>query len=173
MITAYTANLPPSALPPLGSVVAVVGPESLLGALLVEIEQWSRTEGVRRPGRRLLRRRREMDRARDRDRSAVDVGQRNGGGVAAGRSAGKTGNTTDVVTVTDSLGNVAATSVRVGPGVAIAPAMPTTPPRGKLAFTATGKPASRNRASNSLRVAEVTIAQRSGGRRSRSAFSMV
>lgn len=53
-------------------------------------------------------------------------------------TAGMTGNVTDVVHVTDSLGNTATVSISVGGGIAIAPNSPTVPPRGSQTFTATG-----------------------------------
>ncbi len=52
--------------------------------------------------------------------------------------AGNTGSVTDMVTVTDSLGNTKSVNVSVGAGVAISPAAPTSPPRGHLTFTAMG-----------------------------------
>jgi hypothetical protein len=52
--------------------------------------------------------------------------------------AGSTGNSVDVVTVTDSLGNTASVNVIVGGALAINPAAPKTPPRGTVAFTGAG-----------------------------------
>lgn len=52
--------------------------------------------------------------------------------------AGSTASVTDVVTVTDSLGNIASRNVYVGPGVSIAPTAPSVPPKGTVNFTATG-----------------------------------
>ncbi len=52
--------------------------------------------------------------------------------------AGSTPNKVDVVTLTDSLGNSQSTSVAVGPGIAIAPSSPSVPPKGPVAFSATG-----------------------------------
>jgi len=53
-------------------------------------------------------------------------------------SAGPVGNVTDVVQVTDSLGNPATASVAVTAGVSVSPATASTPPRGSASFTATG-----------------------------------
>jgi hypothetical protein len=53
-------------------------------------------------------------------------------------TAGATGNVTDVVTVTDSLGNRASTTISVGAGLTIQPSAPTTPPRGAIAFSVSG-----------------------------------
>lgn len=52
--------------------------------------------------------------------------------------AGGTPNVTDVVWVTDSLGNTASTSVKVGNGVTIAPTSAAVPPKGAVAFSASG-----------------------------------
>jgi hypothetical protein len=52
--------------------------------------------------------------------------------------AGATGGTTDVVTVTDALGNVVTATVTVGPGLSISPATAVVPPRGPIALVATG-----------------------------------
>ena len=52
--------------------------------------------------------------------------------------AGATGNTSDLVTVTDSLGNTGTTSVSVGGGIHVSPSSLTTPPRGSQAFSASG-----------------------------------
>jgi hypothetical protein len=52
--------------------------------------------------------------------------------------AGATGNVTDVVHVTDSLGNTATVNVTVGPGVSVSPATASVAPRGAQAFTASG-----------------------------------
>ncbi|MFW6023352.1 MAG: SBBP repeat-containing protein, partial [Myxococcota bacterium] len=52
--------------------------------------------------------------------------------------AGETGEVTDVVAVTDSLGNTASAEVAVGPGVAIEPVAPEAPPMGTIAFEASG-----------------------------------
>jgi MYXO-CTERM domain-containing protein len=60
-------------------------------------------------------------------------------GASTGRYvAGRSGATVDVVHVSDSLGDAADVSVSVGGGLAISPASPAAPPRGPLAFTATG-----------------------------------
>lgn len=53
-------------------------------------------------------------------------------------TAGATPSVTDTVHVSDSLGNVANVNVSVGPGVSISPASPAVPPKGAVAFTATG-----------------------------------
>lgn len=53
-------------------------------------------------------------------------------------TAGTVGSKTDTIRVTDSLGNVATTTVTVGPGVAIVPAAQTTAPKSAIAFSATG-----------------------------------
>jgi hypothetical protein len=53
-------------------------------------------------------------------------------------TAGATGNVTDTVQATDSLGNVATTNVTIGPGASITPASSSTPPKGPIAFTANG-----------------------------------
>lgn len=53
-------------------------------------------------------------------------------------TAGSTGSKTDVVRVTDSLGNVKDVNVTVGAGVSIAPATPAAPPLGTVQLTATG-----------------------------------
>ncbi|HVO21418.1 MAG TPA: kelch repeat-containing protein [Anaeromyxobacter sp.] len=65
---------------------------------------------------------------------------RSGGSVDASGNyvAGRTGSVTDTVRVTDSLGSYAEAVVTVGPAVSIAPAAPTTPPRGSITFTASG-----------------------------------
>lgn len=52
--------------------------------------------------------------------------------------AGGTPSVTDIVHVSDSLGNAADTKVIVGPGATIAPANPAVAPKGSVAFTATG-----------------------------------
>ena len=52
--------------------------------------------------------------------------------------AGPTPSVTDVVHVTDSLGNTATSNVTVGPGVSVAPAVASVAPRGAQAFTASG-----------------------------------
>ncbi len=52
--------------------------------------------------------------------------------------AGTTGNVTDVVKVTDSLANTATANVTVGPGVSISPGSPSSPPKGGIAFSASG-----------------------------------
>jgi len=52
--------------------------------------------------------------------------------------AGSVPASTDLVTVTDSLGNTGTASISVGGGVAVSPSSLTTPPRGSQAFTATG-----------------------------------
>ncbi len=53
-------------------------------------------------------------------------------------TAGATGGTSDIVRVTDSLGNTAMTTVTIGSGITITPSNPTTPPLGTLPFAATG-----------------------------------
>lgn len=53
-------------------------------------------------------------------------------------TAGPTGSKTDVVRVTDSLGNVRDVSVTVTVGVSIAPPAPAAPPLGSVQLTATG-----------------------------------
>ena len=52
--------------------------------------------------------------------------------------AGATPRTTDLVTVTDSLGNVATTSISVGGGVSVQPSSLAIPPRGSTTFVASG-----------------------------------
>ena len=52
--------------------------------------------------------------------------------------AGPTPQTTDLVTVTDSLGNAGTTSISVGGGVAVQPASLSVPPRGSATFVASG-----------------------------------
>jgi Big-like domain-containing protein len=52
--------------------------------------------------------------------------------------AGGTPSSTDLVTVTDSLGNSGTASVSVGGGIAVSPSSLTTPPRGSQAFVASG-----------------------------------
>jgi Domain of unknown function DUF11/Bacterial Ig-like domain (group 1) len=52
--------------------------------------------------------------------------------------AGPTGNTTDIVKVTDSLGNTATASISVGGGLTISPSTATVAPRGTRTFTASG-----------------------------------
>lgn len=52
--------------------------------------------------------------------------------------AGPTGSETDVLKVTDSLGNTAQVAIAVGAGVSIAPANPSSPPRGSVALVASG-----------------------------------
>ncbi len=52
--------------------------------------------------------------------------------------AGSIASSTDLVTVTDSLGNSGTVNISVGGGVAVSPSSLTTPPRGSQAFTATG-----------------------------------
>jgi len=62
-----------------------------------------------------------------------------GGRIANGTYvAGSVGSVVDVVQVVDSVGSAATADVAVGPVVAIAPARTGTPPRGTLAFSATG-----------------------------------
>ena len=58
--------------------------------------------------------------------------------AAGNYKAGATGAVTDTVQVADSLGNTATINVSVGGGLAITPAAPSTPPKGSVAFTATG-----------------------------------
>jgi MYXO-CTERM domain-containing protein len=53
-------------------------------------------------------------------------------------TAGATPNATDVVTVTDSLGNTATASISVGGGLSISPSSTTVAPRGTKTFTASG-----------------------------------
>ena len=53
-------------------------------------------------------------------------------------TAGNTGSVTDVVAVTDSLGNTGVSTITVGPGVSITGGAGTSPPRGALDFAATG-----------------------------------
>ena len=53
-------------------------------------------------------------------------------------TAGATPSVTDVITLTDSLGNVATQTVPVGPGIMFNPATPTTPPNGTIAFAVYG-----------------------------------
>ncbi len=53
-------------------------------------------------------------------------------------TAGKKVNVTDIVQVTDPLGNTASADVVVGTGVTLAPVNPTVPPRGSIAFQSTG-----------------------------------
>lgn len=53
-------------------------------------------------------------------------------------TAGATGSKTDTVTVVDSLGNTASTTVTVGPGITINPASKTTPPKSTINFSSTG-----------------------------------
>jgi MYXO-CTERM domain-containing protein len=52
--------------------------------------------------------------------------------------AGSTGSVTDVVKVTDSLGNIATANMGVGVGVSLSPATPTVAPRGSVTLVATG-----------------------------------
>jgi hypothetical protein len=52
--------------------------------------------------------------------------------------AGPTGNVTDIVKVTDSLGNSATASVSIGGGLSISPTSATVAPRGTKSFTASG-----------------------------------
>ncbi len=63
-----------------------------------------------------------------------------GGSIAANGVyvAGTTGSVTDVVQLTDSLGNVATVDVMVGPAVSISPSTLSVTPRGSQAFTASG-----------------------------------
>lgn len=58
--------------------------------------------------------------------------------AAGAYTAGPVGGVSDVVRVADSLGNTASVSVAVATGVLIAPAAPSTAPRGILSFTASG-----------------------------------
>ncbi len=53
-------------------------------------------------------------------------------------TAGPTGGVTDVVQVSDSLGNVATRSVSITAGISIAPATASLPPRASVAFSASG-----------------------------------
>jgi uncharacterized repeat protein (TIGR01451 family)/MYXO-CTERM domain-containing protein len=58
---------------------------------------------------------------------------------ASGRYvAGSAGSVTDIVTVTDSVGNTASSSVTVGAGITLHASGGSTPPRGALSFSATG-----------------------------------
>ncbi len=52
--------------------------------------------------------------------------------------AGSIPSSTDLVSVTDSLGNSGTASISVGGGIAVSPSSLTTPPRGSQAFTASG-----------------------------------
>jgi hypothetical protein len=52
--------------------------------------------------------------------------------------AGATGSTTDVVTVTDPLGNTATVTISINAGVTLAPAAPSTPPGGPVMLAASG-----------------------------------
>ena len=52
--------------------------------------------------------------------------------------AGAAPNASDLVTVTDSLGNTATTSISVGGGIRVSPSSLTTPPRGSQAFSVSG-----------------------------------
>jgi cytochrome c peroxidase len=63
-----------------------------------------------------------------------------GGSLAADGTytAGPTGGVSDVVAVSDSLGNLSTMAVAVGPGVSIAPSAPASPPRGSLDLAASG-----------------------------------
>ena len=64
-----------------------------------------------------------------------------GGSIGASNGiykAGTTGNVTDVVRVTDSLGNTKTVNVTVGPAVTISPSAPSTPPLGIINFAASG-----------------------------------
>lgn len=58
--------------------------------------------------------------------------------TAGAYTAGPTPNVTDVIRVTDTNGAVVTRSIAVGAGVTIAPSSPSAPPRGSIAFTATG-----------------------------------
>jgi MYXO-CTERM domain-containing protein len=58
--------------------------------------------------------------------------------VTGNYQAGPTGNTTDVVTVTDTLGNSVTVTITVGQVLALAAADRAVPPRGSLALAATG-----------------------------------
>jgi uncharacterized protein (TIGR03382 family) len=64
------------------------------------------------------------------------------GGTLDGRTgayaAGRTGQVEDVIQVTDSLGDVATARIQVTAGVSVTPAAATTPPRGSIAFAASG-----------------------------------
>ena len=68
------------------------------------------------------------------------VANASGGSVSAAGvyTAGTTGNVTDTVKVTDSLGNIATAQVAVGAGVAIAPTTASVAPGGTASFTASG-----------------------------------
>ncbi len=63
-----------------------------------------------------------------------------GGSITAAGAyqAGGVPNVTDVVSVVDSVGNTATTNVTVGPGVSLLPSLPASPPRGPIAFSASG-----------------------------------
>jgi len=70
---------------------------------------------------------------------AVTMNASGGSVDAMGRyTAGSTANVADVVTVTDSLGNTATSTITVGPGVALAGSATVAPPRGSLTFSASG-----------------------------------
>lgn len=58
--------------------------------------------------------------------------------TTGGYVAGNTGGVTDVVQVTDSLGNVATVNVTVGPAITINPPMASVAPLGTQSFSATG-----------------------------------
>jgi uncharacterized repeat protein (TIGR01451 family)/MYXO-CTERM domain-containing protein len=52
--------------------------------------------------------------------------------------AGPTGNTDDLITVTDQFGATTTISINIGPGVSLDPATPATAPRGAITFSASG-----------------------------------
>ena len=59
-------------------------------------------------------------------------------GATGAYTAGAKPDVTDVVLLTDSLGNVAAVNVAVGDGVSVTPSAPAVPPRGSLTLVAIG-----------------------------------
>jgi DNA-binding beta-propeller fold protein YncE len=64
-----------------------------------------------------------------------------GGGIdpsTGAYTAGSTGNVTDVVEISDSLGNMAMVTINVGPGVTITPAQSATNPTKTILFAASG-----------------------------------
>jgi len=72
-------------------------------------------------------------------RFALSTNGSTGGVSASGLyTAGPTGNTTDVVTVTDSLGNTDTVTVTIGPGITLTSAASLVPPRGTTTFVAVG-----------------------------------
>ncbi len=59
-------------------------------------------------------------------------------GPSTSYTAGATGGVTDILQMTDSLGNTASVSISVAPAVSISPASASTPPKGSRTFTASG-----------------------------------